>query len=928
MCKFLRIGLIIPIILFVAAGCEKTTDVEHAKRALEFENKGDLRSAIIEYKSALKLNDTPQIRYALGSIYAHIGDVDGAEKELGIAIGQGYQVSDAKVLLARVFVLAHAYQKLLDKVSIDDALDNESKAKLYVYRGLAHLGLGDKQSALTAISQAQELAEELPEVLYGRAYLAFMNNDLDNATMTLQRVIELSPDYQEARLLLADIAFSRSKIADAEALYRQVISSEPEKVLTAYSLRANLGLIQALISDKDISAAKERVEYLKKKAPDNPMVFYFEGVIFHHEKKLAEAEDQLLKVLNMVPGHKPSLLLLGAINYEQGEYQQAEEYLSKYVNADPTHTPARKLLAATRMRLHQPESAMDALEPLLEQAGEDVSTLIMAGSAAVRSGELNVGTAYLKKAVSADPENAAARTELAMAYVAESDYSKAIKELEQASSQSDNAAKKANLLLVLTHMKNGDEKAALDAAKKYLDKYPEEPVSHNLLGIIYQQTGKEDAAVESFEKALSLDNRYTPAAINLARMAMSQGKLKEAQERYQSILVHDDSNVAVMLALAQISQKLGNEEQAIKWLKEAVDRSSQALAPRLLMAQHYLRDNDISGAKKYLSEAMQIAPDAPEVLVVQGMVEMAQGNVDQALDAYDRLLEIDSQSIVGLYQTGLIYSVKGQYELARKALKEALKVDPDHLPSAGLLARLDIKEGRFKESERLVDRVVSSQPDSYAAYILEADLFYARKNFSRAIELYNKAAQIRPGETLVLRIAKAYRLSGKKEEAYKTLRDWIKQHPDSYRVGLALAGELERRGDRDQAITTYETLLSYHADDPIILNNLAWAYSERNDDKALEYAEKAYKAAPENPYVLDTYGWVLVKNGEADKAVRLLRQAMKINPDIADVQYHLAMALVKTGKTSEARKILENLLESPEGLSVSVDEIKKVIEGL
>ena len=42
------------------------------------------------------------------------------------------------------------------------------------------------------------------------------------------------------------------------------------------------------------------------------------------------------------------------------------------------------------------------------------------------------------------------------------------------------------------------------------------------------------------------------------------------------------------------------------------------------------------------------------------------------------------------------------------------------------------------------------------------------------------------------------------------------------------------------------------------LNNLATAYQQEKNPLALEYAEKAYKLAPDSPAVLDTLGWILV----------------------------------------------------------------------
>ena len=72
------------------------------------------------------------------------------------------------------------------------------------------------------------------------------------------------------------------------------------------------------------------------------------------------------------------------------------------------------------------------------------------------------------------------------------------------------------------------------------------------------------------------------------------------------------------------------------------------------------------------------------------------------------------------------------------------------------------------------------------------------------------------------------------------------------------------------------------------------AYSQAmvgNFDKALDFAGRALKAAPDNPSVLDTAGYVRLKSGrERSEALRLLRLAAEKAPDNAAIRAHLAEA--------------------------------------
>lgn len=73
------------------------------------------------------------------------------------------------------------------------------------------------------------------------------------------------------------------------------------------------------------------------------------------------------------------------------------------------------------------------------------------------------------------------------------------------------------------------------------------------------------------------------------------------------------------------------------------------------------------------------------------------------------------------------------------------------------------------------------------------------------------------------------------------------------------------------------------------MNYLAYMWAERgiNLDKALEYATRAVKLAPEEGAYLDTLGWVYYQRGEYGKALDFLKKAARRIPDDPVVCDHL-----------------------------------------
>ena len=92
------------------------------------------------------------------------------------------------------------------------------------------------------------------------------------------------------------------------------------------------------------------------------------------------------------------------------------------------------------------------------------------------------------------------------------------------------------------------------------------------------------------------------------------------------------------------------------------------------------------------------------------------------------------------------------------------------------------------------------------------------------------------------------------------------------------------------------------------LNNLAYIYHEAGDSRAIDFAGRAYDLAPENPDIMDTYGWILASSGQTEKGTSILRAAVEQAPDNAEYRLHLAAALIDSNDSITARKTLLPLL--------------------
>ena len=161
---------------------------------------------------------------------------------------------------------------------------------------------------------------------------------------------------------------------------------------------------------------------------------------------------------------------------------------------------------------------------------------------------------------------------------------------------------------------------------------------------------------------------------------------------------------------------------------------------------------------------------------------------------------------------------------------------------------------------------------------------------------------------MIGKLVKALSAAGRHEEATRRMRSWLDEHPDDLAVRQFLGMAYQSTGQKKKAIEEYEKILARNPEDPVVLNNLAWLYLKSDASRALELAEGAYRISQDDPGIQDTYGWILVQQGEVEKGRRLLKKALEKMSDNPDVRFHYAVALSESGETEKSRQMLEQLL--------------------
>lgn len=349
--------------------------------------------------------------------------------------------------------------------------------------------------------------------------------------------------------------------------------------------------------------------------------------------------------------------------------------------------------------------------------------------------------------------------------------------------------------------------------------------------------------------------------------------------------------------------------------------------PRILAlaAQMDLQDGNLDVARGKINAALRSGGDLLEVMTADAQIATAQGDLAHALAAYDRAAGLYPGNIAMLAGKAGVQGDLGRWSDMEKTLavlgnsynRDVIylraRLSAEKKDWAGARAILQANEKSlegFEEANALYGHVLLKLGQPAQASALLAPLLMrnpqsalVRRELARAQMAGNdpKAAlaTLRPlsetGKALqpedARLLAEAARQAGDPQAAALAARARFPD-PRALAEELATADAAMKAHNWGQAIASYEHVLATTNGNALVLNNLAFAQAQvGNAARALDLAKRAYALAPDNPSVMDTLGWQLLRvPGEHTRALQLLRSAAERAPTNPTIKVHLEAA--------------------------------------
>lgn len=415
----------------------------------------------------------------------------------------------------------------------------------------------------------------------------------------------------------------------------------------------------------------------------------------------------------------------------------------------------------------------------------------------------------------------------------------------------------------------------------------------NLLALnrMFARSPDRQAVLQLIEKVTAPYVHLAEAHYALAVAASSAGQRERAHsEAQQALAMRSDWEAAALLEAQILAQKSASD--AIAALQRFLDRHPDSREVRMQLARSLVAEKRYREAKRHFEELLVAYPNNPDVVFPVAVLALQENDLPLAEAQLKHLVTLD------IPDKSAPYFYLGQLADDSKRTDEALtyyrQVGPgEHflaaqVRSAGILA----KQGQLDLARTQLQQAAERSPQQGVQLVIaEAALLRDAKQTAAALDLLDNALARQP------------------------------EHPDLLYESALLAEKLDRV---DVLESRLRKLIGLQPDGAQAYNALGYTYADRNVrlPEARQLIEKALQLAPNDPFILDSMGWVLYRQGELENALAHLQRAHAQRAD-AEIAAHVGEVLWMLGRREEAQKVLRDAAKKNPDNEVLREAIRK-----
>jgi tetratricopeptide (TPR) repeat protein len=365
------------------------------------------------------------------------------------------------------------------------------------------------------------------------------------------------------------------------------------------------------------------------------------------------------------------------------------------------------------------------------------------------------------------------------------------------------------------------------------------------------------------------------------------------------------------VVMAQAALARGAKADAVREAEAALAQKPDSEIAVLTLAQ---ATDDEGKVGALLSKFLVANPNAREVRTAYARILVNAKQYGQARDEFQLLLKGKPDDAGTLYALGVLSvqlrdSPAAEQYFTRFAGVVEKDPDDERDPSKAyqVLSQLAEERGDIKAALAWLDKVKPADAkEEFGIDLRRAQLTGKGGDVAAARRMLAELKPVEPSAQaqVVLVESQVLRDAGQVPQAYALLEQGAKRFPANPDLLYDYALMAEKIGRVDVMEKALRDVIAQAPDNRHAYNALGYSLAERNVRLPEAYAliDKALKMAPDDPFIMDSMGWVQYRMGNLNEAEAQLRRAYALRSD-PEIAVHLGEVLWQKGMKADAQQL-------------------------
>ena len=847
------------------------------------------------------------------------------------------------------------------------------------------------QKALKCLEQAVQRREKFYQAWSEKARTEHYLGRSEAALESARTAVSQNPTNEDGMQLLLALTLGKWNQAKAAGNSAEAKSFAVETYLLAQRiLKVNPShhqaerFVRAYLDEYDTDRAIEvRLALLKKDPTDQDNLRQLLR-IYQREKKTEEIKQVLADLVAKQPDSLGLALLLAEYYNRDKQYGEALRVLQSAQQKWPDQLSVAMAFVKTHRLNNEPQQAMAYLQEFLNKTKDEEKGRVYQalGLLERQLGRQKEAAEAFGKAITNvkqyRPEDFKTVCDLSRMMFDSGARRAAIAAVLPLAEKDELYA---ILILADLYRRSFEPKESIKWAQRGLSLQPESLDQKIVLGAALLAGNRPTETQELLEKEIKEigdDNRAASVYVILAQAYTVQRQYEKARQILEQAVISGVDHPRVRQELAILYRFQGKINEAVGQCQLVLEKNPDNRQVRQILADLWINQGRYAQAEVVLKKGREIGaaegfwPGRLSELWLNRTDRPTKERIDQALSyAIEAATKSDNNPssvadvmsimnlqgqysrCVGFYENRLSKAYKDDYRiLMNLARAEQGQWEQGKSGPRPTMGQQELEQRKHR-TQALYRQALYNAKGNWTAYTRVTKAMQTMLGLDGAIESSELLTSTNPGNNpnrillAMLLNLRAQQQLAKNQEAQANadmsraaglLQSVVSQANLSMPIRLTaerhLAEIYNQMGMHTQAVDMYTKVLRAFPNDHVILNNVAYILADtlNKPEEALGYIERALHQNSQEPQLLDTYGWILLKAGQVDLAVEKLQQSVSIQP-LAVSYYHLGMAFKEMANSRralqalrEAEKLLEQDASGDEQLRTKVKALIKELD--